>query len=69
MQLDEVFADPQVLAQELVIESHREGREPIRMTGFPVKFSDTPCALRRPPPELGEHNHELFGDEPPEPPG
>jgi len=55
MALSEVFRDPQVLAQDLVIEWPREGRAPIRMTGFPVKLSETPCALRRPPPELGEH--------------
>ncbi|MDX1431074.1 MAG: CoA transferase [Gammaproteobacteria bacterium] len=60
MELDEVFRDPQVLAQELVIESVREGRAPIRMTGFPVKLSATPCELRLPPPLLGEHDKELL---------
>jgi crotonobetainyl-CoA:carnitine CoA-transferase CaiB-like acyl-CoA transferase len=55
MELDEVFSDPQVLCQELVIESRREGHEAIRMTGFPVKLSATPCTLRHPPPLLGEH--------------
>jgi len=60
--LDEVFTDPQVLAQEMVIEWPREGQIPIRMTGFPVKLSPTPCALRRPPPQLGEHTGELIGD-------
>jgi crotonobetainyl-CoA:carnitine CoA-transferase CaiB-like acyl-CoA transferase len=61
MELDEVFRDPQVLAQEMVIEWPREGATPIRMTGFPVKLSDTPCELRRPPPELGEHGAEILG--------
>ncbi|NQW11740.1 MAG: CoA transferase [Alphaproteobacteria bacterium] len=60
MGLDEVFADPQVLAQDMVLESRRAGRVPIRMTGFPVKLSDTPAELRLPPPELGEHNHEIL---------
>jgi len=58
MELDEVFRDPQVLAQEMVIESQRPGQGTIRMTGFPVKFSATPCELRLPPPELGEHTAE-----------
>ena len=29
------------------------------MTGFPVKLSNTPAALRRPPPTVGEHNDEI----------
>lgn len=61
MALDEVFTDPQVLAQEMVIESQRPGRVPIRMTGFPVKMSATPCTVHLPPPELGEHNDEVLG--------
>ncbi|WP_420562487.1 CaiB/BaiF CoA transferase family protein [Thalassobaculum sp.] len=60
MGLDEVFTDPQVLAQEMVIQSERPGRAPIRMTGFPVKLSRTPAALRQPPPELGEHTQEIL---------
>lgn len=60
MGLDEVFTDPQVLAQEMVIQSERPGRAPIRMTGFPVKLSRTPAALHQPPPELGEHTQEIL---------
>ena len=61
MQLDEMVKDPQVLAQEMIMESVRAGRAPIKMTGFPVKLSRTPCELRRPAPELGEHNEEILG--------
>jgi len=61
MPLTEVFTDPQVLAQEMVVESRRPGRTPIRMTGFPVKLSDTPCTVHLPPPELGEHTDEVLG--------
>jgi len=61
MALDEVFTDPQVLAQEMVVESQRPGRVPIRMTGFPVKLSATPCTVQLPPPELGEHTDEVLG--------
>ena len=61
MALDEVVNDPQVLAQQMIIESTRAGRAPIKMTGFPVKLSDTPCELRRPAPDLGEHNEEILG--------
>ena len=61
MSMREVLTDPQVLAQEMVIESSRgDGRVPIKMTGFPVKFSHTPCVLRLPPPRLGEHTREVL---------
>jgi CoA:oxalate CoA-transferase len=48
-----VFSDPQVLAQEMLLEVDHPGRGPVRMTGFPVKLSETPCQVRRPAPELG----------------
>jgi crotonobetainyl-CoA:carnitine CoA-transferase CaiB-like acyl-CoA transferase len=35
-----------------------EGR--LRMPGLPVKFSDTPCSVRRDPPNLGEHTEEVL---------
>jgi CoA:oxalate CoA-transferase len=34
----------------------------VRMLGFPVKLSDTPCQVRRPAPELGAHNDEIFAE-------
>jgi len=60
MGVDEVLTDPQVLAQDLVLESRRDGRDPIRMTGFPVKLSDTPTRLHHPPPDLGEHTEQIL---------
>ena len=56
-----MVADPQVLAQQMIMESTREGRAAIKMTGFPVKLSLNPCELRRPAPTLGEHNDEILG--------
>jgi crotonobetainyl-CoA:carnitine CoA-transferase CaiB-like acyl-CoA transferase len=53
MNLAEVFTDPQVLAQEMVLEQDHPGHGSVRMTGFPVKLSDTPAKLRRPAPDLG----------------
>ncbi len=32
------------------------------MLGFPVTFSETPCALRHVPPKLGEHDTELLSE-------
>ncbi|MFW5678758.1 MAG: CaiB/BaiF CoA transferase family protein [Pseudomonadota bacterium] len=58
--LDEVFADPQVRAQDMALEVTRPGHEPVRMLGFPVKLSGTPCQVRLPAPELGEHDAEIL---------
>jgi crotonobetainyl-CoA:carnitine CoA-transferase CaiB-like acyl-CoA transferase len=56
----EVFADPQVKAQDMVIEVDQGDRGIVRMVGFPVKLSDTPARLRHPAPELGAHTDEVL---------
>jgi crotonobetainyl-CoA:carnitine CoA-transferase CaiB-like acyl-CoA transferase len=53
MGLPEVFADPQVLDQEMVLTQHHPGHGDVKMLGFPVKFGEAPCRLRLPAPELG----------------
>ncbi|MFA5537765.1 MAG: CoA transferase [Gemmobacter sp.] len=58
--LAEVFADPQVAAQEMVIEVDHPGHGAVRMLGFPVKLSETPCNVRLPAPQLGQHNEEIL---------
>jgi len=58
--LAEVFADPQVQAQEMVIEVEHPGHGAVRMLGFPVKLSGTPCRVRLPAPDLGAHNEEIL---------
>ena len=62
MDVSEVFADPQVLAQNLVHDVPHPGAGAVRMTGFPVKFSETPCAVFRPAPRLGEHTEEVLAE-------
>ncbi len=58
---DEVFTDPQVLHNGMVVETaHHTG--PLRVTGVPVKLSDTPGSVRRPPPGLGEHTGEVLAE-------
>ena len=47
---------------EMVISSSGpEGRK-IKMTGFPVKLSETPAQLYRSPPLLGEHTEEILSE-------
>jgi len=56
----EVFADPQVLAREMLVElSHPElGR--FFTTGIPVKLERTPGRIERRPPLHGEHSEEVL---------
>ena len=56
--LDQVFNDPQVRAQDMVLTC--PGERHVKVTGFPVKLSVTPAKLRRPPPALGEHTDDVL---------
>jgi CoA:oxalate CoA-transferase len=58
--VDEVFADPQVTAQQMVLEVGHPGHGLVRMLGFPMKFDATPCRIRRSAPALGEHTAEIM---------
>src|SRR5438067_5996962 len=51
MGLAEVFADPQVIDQEMVLRQEHPGHGAVQMLGFPIKFAEAPCWLRRPAPE------------------
>jgi CoA:oxalate CoA-transferase len=55
MNLAEVFADPQVISQEMVLAIPHPGRGTVTMTGFPLKFREAPGTVRYPAPELGAH--------------
>jgi crotonobetainyl-CoA:carnitine CoA-transferase CaiB-like acyl-CoA transferase len=58
--LAEVFADPQVLAREMLVRLPHPERETFLATGLPVKLSETPGAIRRAPPLHGEHSAEVL---------
>jgi CoA:oxalate CoA-transferase len=58
----EVFEDPQVQAQEMVIEVDHGARGIVRMVGFPVKLSETPACLRHAAPELGAHTDAVLAE-------
>lgn len=60
--LPEAFADPQARALGMVVDVPHPGHGVVRMTGFPVRLSATPWALRRPAPELGEHTEEVLAE-------
>ena len=60
MNVAEVFDDPQVLAQEMMLDVEHPDHGTVRMTGFPVKLSETPATIRHPAPKLGEHTEDIL---------
>jgi formyl-CoA transferase len=60
--LDQVFADPQIKAREMVIEVMHPTIGPLRLAGSPFKLGSSSERPRRPPPLLGEHTAEVLGE-------
>jgi len=60
LSVDKVLTHPQVLARDMVVEIPHRKAGNIKLTGIPVKLSDTPGSVKLPPPLLGEHNEEIF---------
>ena len=60
--LQELFADPQIHAREMVAQLEHATIGQLRVLGVPVKLSDTPGAVRTPPPRLGEHTDAVLQD-------
>jgi crotonobetainyl-CoA:carnitine CoA-transferase CaiB-like acyl-CoA transferase len=56
----QVFADPQVLARDMVVETDHPTLGRLRSLGSPIKMSDTPPNVRRRAPLLGEHTVEIL---------
>ncbi len=60
--LAQVFADPQIIAREMVVALNHPVAGAIRALGVPVKLQDTPGAVRTPPPTLGQHTGQVLAE-------
>jgi CoA:oxalate CoA-transferase len=60
MTVDQLLVDPQLRARDMVVElmHHTLGRIP--MPGVPFKLSESPGAVERLGPELGQYNREIY---------
>jgi crotonobetainyl-CoA:carnitine CoA-transferase CaiB-like acyl-CoA transferase len=58
--IDQVFAAPQVLHRNMLVEVEHPTAGKVKLAGIPVKFSETPASVRLPPPLLGQHNEEVL---------
>ncbi len=56
----EVLNHPQVLAREMVVERPHAKLGQVKMTGVPIKLSDTPGEAGAAPPLLGQHTEEIL---------
>jgi len=57
--VDEALQDPQAAARDMIVAVQHPRIGELRLLSFPWKFSNTPAAIRRPPPLLGEHTDEV----------
>jgi CoA:oxalate CoA-transferase len=58
--VDQLLDHPQLRAREMIVTLAHAQLGAVKVPGVPVKLSDTPGAVRRLGPELGEHNAEIY---------
>ena len=56
----ELLRHPQLLARDMVVRLPHAKLGELVVPGVAVKLSDSPGAVRRPGPELGENNEEIY---------
>ena len=58
--ISEVIDDPQVLANNYIVDFDHPAWGPIKVVAPPYKFSKTPATLRMAAPEFGQHTEEVL---------
>ena len=58
----EIFDDPQVLHNDIIVSELHPVAGPIRTVKSPVRFRGTPAGLHRHAPSKGEHTDEILGE-------
>ncbi len=60
--VNELPDDPQVQANDYVVDFEHPQHGTIQMIGMPVRLSETPGGVRAPAPEFGQHTEEILLD-------
>lgn len=60
--ISQTFSHPQVIHREMIQEVEHPTVGKIKLIGPAVKYSETPTAIRTPPPLLGQHTREVLKD-------
>ena len=58
--MERLMADPQVHHRKMIEEVPHPTIGTLRLAGIPIKYSETPGAVRLPPPLLGQHTDEVL---------
>lgn len=58
----QALADPQVRQQQMLLDIDHPGHGAVKMLGFPVKLSGTPCRVRHPAPDHGAHTQDILAE-------
>jgi crotonobetainyl-CoA:carnitine CoA-transferase CaiB-like acyl-CoA transferase len=58
--IGEVLQDEQLEAREMICAIEHSAAGAIKVLGVPIKLSDTPGAVRTPPPMLGQHTDDVL---------
>lgn len=60
--MEHLFADPQLHHRKMVEKIPHPTIGELQLAGIPIKYSETPGAVRRHPPLLGEHTDEILAE-------
>jgi crotonobetainyl-CoA:carnitine CoA-transferase CaiB-like acyl-CoA transferase len=58
--VDKLIEDPQVIAREMAVEIEHPRAGKFKVSGIAPKLSLTPGTIDSPPPDLGQHNDEIY---------
>lgn len=58
----QVVADPHLRARNMIVPLDHPVVKSLKVMGIPIKLDQTPGAIRRPPPLLGQHTDEVLGE-------
>ncbi|MGB0847725.1 MAG: CaiB/BaiF CoA transferase family protein, partial [Thiolinea sp.] len=58
--IDQVFANEQIQARNMVVEVEHTSAGKLSMVNNPVKMSESPVSITKPPPMLGEHTQQVL---------
>jgi crotonobetainyl-CoA:carnitine CoA-transferase CaiB-like acyl-CoA transferase len=59
-ELDEIMADPQIQAREMIVDFEDDRVGPTKFIGLPFKLSETPGSIRVRAPGYGEHTDDIL---------
>ena len=60
--VDEACENPSILQREMLVDIQQPGAGTLRITGNPIKLSQTPPDPKHPAPLLGQDNREVLRD-------